>query len=120
MTARPTGDRLSDQFDIDLDVSEREIRVFGDVDMSTAPLIVTAAIAMLKSIPADLQLNLAGVTFADSSLLTAIDQIRAGLSVREGKIQLVSSSAAVKRLFLAAGVTELLSGVPGPAPVLTS
>ncbi len=120
MTARPTGERLSDRFDIDLDVPEREIRVFGDVDMSTAPLLVTAAIAMRNSMPADLQLNLAGVTFADSSLLSAIAQIRGGLSASESRICIVSSSAAVKRLFLAAGVTELLSGVLDPAPVLTT
>ncbi|MDT4939427.1 MAG: hypothetical protein QOG80_3098 [Pseudonocardiales bacterium] len=115
MSTPPVRDTLRDQFDIDLDVAEREIRVFGEVDMMTAPLLTAAATSMLTSAPGDLVLDLAGVTFADSALLHAIDQMRAALDDDdECEVRLLNASAAVKRLFLAGGSAELLHDAQDP------
>jgi anti-anti-sigma factor len=106
MTATPGNMRLNGQFDIDIDVSEREIRVFGEVDIGTAPLLTSAVMSLLTATAGPLTLDLGGVTFGDSALLNAIETIRGDL--HGGELRLINPTPAVKRLFLAGGLAELL------------
>jgi anti-anti-sigma factor len=111
MTAPPDHETLRDHFDIEIDVGEREISLFGDVDSATAPLLSAAASSLLNAAPGALTVDLGGVTFGDSTLLNAIEEIRAALDGHE--LRLINPSAAVKRLFLAGGAAELLREAPG-------
>jgi anti-anti-sigma factor len=105
MTAPLEREALREHFDISIDVHAREIGLVGELDMATAPLLLAAATTFLAELPGPLMLDLAGVTFADSSLLSVIDAIRADLTE---DLWLTNASAAVKRLFLASGATGLL------------
>jgi anti-anti-sigma factor len=111
MTAPPGDKWLNGQFDLDIDVSERELRVFGEVDAATAPLMTSAAVSLLTASAGHLTLDLGGVTFGDSALLNAVETIRGGL--HGGELRLINPTAAVKRLFLAGGLAELLRAEPG-------
>jgi anti-anti-sigma factor len=96
-------------FDISIDIQAREIGLVGEVDMATAPLLLTAATSLFSPHPGDLTLDLTGVTFADSALLNVIDEITGRLNVH---LRLINPTAAVKRLFLAGGATHLLRDIP--------
>lgn len=107
----PLGQKTSREvFDISIDVEAREIGLIGEVDIATAPLILAASTSFFGPNPGDLTLDLTGVTFADSALLNVIDEITGRLSA---DLWLINPTAAVKRLFLAGGVTHLLRDAPG-------
>jgi anti-anti-sigma factor len=107
----PLGREASNElFDISIDIEAREIGLFGEVDMATAPLLLAAAMPFCGRRRGDLTLDLDGVTFADSSLLNTIEEIAARL---DGEVWLLNPSAAIKRLFLAGGATRLLHDTPG-------
>jgi anti-anti-sigma factor len=109
----PLGRSASNElFDISIDVEAREIGLAGEVDMATAPLVLAAATSFFGSRHGDLTLDLAGVTFADSSLLNVIEEINRQLNA---DLRLINASAPVKRLFLAGGATRLLAE-SGDAP----
>jgi anti-anti-sigma factor len=106
----PLGQKTSGEtFDISIDIEAREIGLVGDVDMATAPLVLAAATPFLGPHPGGLTLDLTGVTFADSALLTVIDEITGRL---KADLWLINPTAAVKRLFLAGGATHLLRDTP--------
>jgi anti-sigma B factor antagonist len=82
------------------------VRVSGDVDISTAPFVVEHCQRLLRSGNLDLVVDLEGVTFIDSTGLSALFSVLKRVRVAEGTLQVVCSHARVVRLFRITGLPK--------------
>lgn len=89
--------------------------VVGDVDMAAEEPFVAAVVALFEGGTDRLEIDLTNVEFMDSAGLRTLMRLRHDFADR---IQVVAVSAAVRRLFDVAGVTEWL--MPGGAPAPTA
>lgn len=84
------------------------LRVVGDVDLATAPRLVTAAEQWLDSESGGpVRLDLSGVTFLDSTGIGALLAIRNAASAAGTKVEVLEHSSAVARVLSLAGVADL-------------
>ena len=82
------------------------LRVSGEIDAHTAPLLADAVAAWEGAV---LRLDLSGVEFVDSSGLRVLVEAHQRLgTVEGGELRLVDTSPAVRRLFDITGVAEYL------------
>lgn len=87
--------------------------VTGDVDLATAHEFVAAADAWTTSgAEGPIRLDLSGVTFLDSTGISALLDIRRLAESAGVGVVVVGQSAAVDRVLALAGITDLF--VPGP------
>jgi anti-sigma B factor antagonist len=101
---------------IDLDVDRRGdtviVRVGGEVDMLTTPMLSACLIEQLQTDPAMLVLDLRGVGFLGSSGLAALVTARDEAGNRGVTLRLVSADHAVLRPLTATGLTDLFDIYP--------
>jgi len=96
------------------------MEVVGDVDMAAEETFMAAVVALFDGGTDRLEIDLTNVEFMDSAGLRTLMRLRHDFAER---VQVVAVSAAVRRLFAVAGVTEWL--MPGgaddanPAPEVT-
>ena len=90
-------------FDVAIDLTHRTLRPSGEVDTATAPILLQAANALIATAVGDLTIDLAGVTFADSGLLSALLDIRNQLRAQGAGLWLVNEPSCVRRIFFACG-----------------
>ncbi|MFN2496128.1 MAG: STAS domain-containing protein [Pseudonocardiaceae bacterium] len=83
------------------------LRVIGEVDLATAPLLRSRAMEHLGQAPGRLVLDLRGVEFLGSSGLAVLIEIRSEALRRGIGLQLVTASRAVLRPLIATGLIEL-------------
>lgn len=101
---------------IDLDVDRRDdtvvVRVSGEVDMLTTPMLSACLIEQLQTNPGMLVLDLRGVGFLGSSGLAALVTARDEAGTRGVTLRLVSADHAVLRPLTATGLTDLFEIYP--------
>lgn len=105
MSAAPA---LPRPFEIDVNAAARTITPRGEIDVATAPNLLAAAQASMTTTPGDLIIDLAEVTFGDSSLLNAIADIKADAREHDGEVTVINVSARLTRLFLICGMNEMM------------
>ncbi|MDP9116967.1 MAG: STAS domain-containing protein [Actinomycetota bacterium] len=101
------------QFSVNVDVTARVLAVSGDVDLSTAPIMLDLAKSMLGGHPGDITIDFAGVTFMDSQCLNAlvtIDTIQRG---QHAALRLDNLNARHRRVFIAGGLSGMLTSRRG-------
>jgi anti-anti-sigma factor len=96
------------RFEIHVNAAARTISPRGEVDVATAPNLLAAAQTYLTTTPGDLIIDLAAVTFGDSSLVNAVADIQAGAREHDDAVTVINASARLARLFLLCGMTEML------------
>jgi anti-anti-sigma factor len=85
----------------------RTLCVVGDIDIATVDQLLTSARACLDDSTDSCEIDLAGVTFMDSSGLGALVRIR-NLAHEQGKrVLLTNVPASVSRLFEVTGLAEI-------------
>jgi len=103
---------------IDLDVQRNDndnvvvVRVGGEVDMLTTPLLGTCLTEQLRTEPAMLVVDLTRVGFLGSSGLAALVTARDEAGTRAVTLRLVSADHAVLRPLHATGLAELFDIYP--------
>ena len=84
------------------------ISLTGELDLGTAPHLLEAVDTCLADRAREVSIDLSAVTFCDCAGLSAIDLAGSRATARGGKLQLLSPSPQVVRLF------SLLRGSGGP------
>jgi anti-anti-sigma regulatory factor len=97
-------------FDLAIDFVHRTLKPCGKIDATAARVLLGAANAFLTMAVADLTIDLAEVTAADSALLDALRAIHNGQHAQGAGLWLVNEPSCVKRLFLASGFRAVLAG----------
>jgi anti-anti-sigma factor len=82
-----------------LEVSETRVKVTGELDVLTAPLVIEAVIKAMT-----VELDLGEVTFVDSSGVHALIQLRN----RRSELRIVAISPPVKRVLEVTGIARAL------------
>jgi anti-sigma B factor antagonist len=92
-----------------LPVSEgtARIRVAGEVDLATIGILRDAIARALAERPDRLVLDLAGVTFADSQLVHALEDARRSMGERRSDVRVVRATRAVMRLLVICDLDHL-------------
>ena len=92
--------------DANPDSAERQIRVRGELDMSTAPELSAALIRAGEGGSGEITLDMSGVTFLDSSAIGAL--IAAGQELNAGgrTLRIGPRSAIVSRVLEITGLTH--------------
>ena len=83
------------------------LRFFGEIDMSTAEEL-DSAFQQVRDGTSDLLLDLRGITFMDSTGISAVVGVHQSLE-REGRRLLVATSDPVSRVFEITGLLEKLN-----------
>ncbi len=86
----------------DLDVNGRSIRLAGELDLSSAPDLLTAVFPLTAE-PGDLRIDMSELSFMDSSGLQALLTMAQAL---QGGIELVDAPRAVRRVFEITGTLD--------------
>lgn len=109
---------------IDLDVNRIDdkvvVRVNGEVDMLTTPVLVECLKEQLQAGPSTLVVDLRGVGFLGSSGLAALVGARDTAMSRSVVLRLVSADHAVLRPLTATGLTDLFDIYPDLESALNS
>jgi anti-anti-sigma factor len=108
MTAFTSPAASDADFRIAIAHESRTISPSGELDLTTAPILVAATKPMLET-PGDVTFDLGAVTFADSSLPNAVIQIAGDLHRTGAALRLTNCGPLIKRLFLACGLAERLN-----------
>lgn len=95
-----------------LDAQGQDVLVVsGDVDLASAHEFVAAAGAWTeRATEGPLRLDLGGVTFLDSTGISALLEIRRAAASAGVDVVVVEQSAAVDRVLAVAGITDLFAG----------
>ena len=96
---------------LDIEAIDGGLRLVGDVDAHTAPLL-DEALAPLLGPAAKVTLDLAGVGFMDSSGLRVIIASTESARAGGGDLVLAEPSDLVRRLFAISGLSEHLTVTP--------
>lgn len=84
--------------------------VSGDVDLATAHELVAAAGAWTEAdVRGPVRMDLSGVTFLDSTGISALLQIRRAAAEAGLDVVVVERSTVVERVFAVAGIAELFA-----------
>lgn len=89
------------------------IAVLGEVDIASSERFLAHGRAGLDGGAKVLEIDLAGVTFMDSSGLSALVMIRAAARERGVQLLVTNVPAPIERLFTVTGLQELLHAPPG-------
>jgi anti-sigma B factor antagonist len=96
----------------------RVVTVVGEVDISTAPRLLAALDEALLGGPEEVVIDLAAVTFLDSTCIQALLSANRRARVAGVRLSIVPAAAEVHRAFVITGTDGLLSFVdaapPGP------
>jgi anti-sigma B factor antagonist len=84
------------------------LTVRGEVDAAAAPQLTAATDEALREGAREVEVDMAGVTFLDSTGLTALIRSREAVLAAGGSLRLTAASAAVTRLLEITDLTELL------------
>src|SRR5689334_658066 len=96
-------------FDSACDDGVARLVVAGEVDLASASALAERALALLEDGPAQLVLDMSGVTFCDSAGLNALFRVYARAEEKGARLTLRSLNAPVYRVFDATGATTVLS-----------
>jgi anti-sigma B factor antagonist len=88
------------------------LAVAGDLDMSTAPSLTSAAMALIADGGRDLIIDLSEVAFCDSSGLASFVQIASRLEPGGGRLAIAGPQAIVRRILEVSGLDEAFVVVP--------
>lgn len=102
----PAGEPLVVGLHVDAE-GGRSLRVTGEIDLATSPLLRDSVMEQLAQAPRRLVLDLRGVDFLGSSGLAVLVEIRTEALRRDVGLQLVTNSRAVLRALTATGLIEL-------------
>lgn len=94
-----------DDGDLQIQVDDHTIRVTGEIDAHTAPAIAD----VVRSTDGDVDLDLAGVAFVDSSGLRVLIESHQLLEERGERLRILDPSPAVQRMFELSVVDEYLN-----------
>ena len=84
--------------------------ITGDVDLATAPELVSAADAWTSAnLNGPMRLDLTGVTFLDSTGISALLEIRRAAASAGTGVAVVGRSPIVDRVFTLAGIDDLFA-----------
>ena len=90
------------------------LRVGGELDIATAPVLAAAAAAALDAAP-HVRLDLGGITFVDAAGLGALVTGRRYAAERGAVLEFAAAAEPVLRLFALTGLAEALPAtVPAP------
>ncbi len=84
------------------------LRVFGDLDLETAPLLLDDAEPVLAGASGDLVIDLTGLDFIDSSGLSALIRINRRLSGTGRRFEIVPPRPSVAKAFEITGLDQVL------------
>jgi anti-sigma B factor antagonist len=84
------------------------VRVRGEVDMETAPLLTTALDAAIRETRDAFVVDLCDVAFLDSSGVTVLVRARALLGREERALLIICPPGPARRIFELAGIDDLL------------
>lgn len=96
-------------FDSALDDGVARLVVAGEVDLTSAGALADRALALLEDGPAQLVVDMSGVTFCDSAGLNALFRVYTRAEEKGARLTLRSLNAPVYRIFDATGATTVLS-----------
>ena len=82
------------------------VRVYGDVDAITVPLLETALLTELDARPKLLVVDLAGVTWFGVSSLIALVDVQEVAAATGASVRIAGAAPSVRRLVELAGLTE--------------
>ncbi|HEY9557775.1 MAG TPA: STAS domain-containing protein [Acidimicrobiales bacterium] len=85
---------------------ELDVRVRGELDMSTAPELSAALVKAGEGASGPIKLDLSGVTFLDSSAIGALISAGQELSASGRSLHIGKRSAIVSRVLEITGLTE--------------
>lgn len=91
------------ELSIELLSAPRHVAMLGDLDLASAPLLESTLEPLLKE-PGNLTLDVAGVTFIDSSGIRAL--IRASLRLGDARLIILKPTAQMRRLFTITGIQQ--------------
>jgi anti-sigma B factor antagonist len=91
------------------------LRLTGEIDMYTAQSVRDAALAAMRKHAADIRIDLAGVTFLDSTGLEMLLATRRRATLEGGELQLIDPARTVVRLLEITGLNWLFNQVPSTA-----
>ena len=91
------------------------VRVVGEVDMETASVLAAQLGRAVDGFPGDVTVDLAGVTFLDSTGLCTLLRARAALIAHDRGLGVAAASRAAARIFELAGLQDKfrLASEPG-------
>ena len=91
-----------------VDQGEAVVAVHGELDMSTAPALSRSLAGVLDQHPQRLTLELAALSFIDSTGLTLLVRTSKRLKEHEGALQLAHATPPVRRVLEIVGLDGLL------------
>lgn len=89
------------------------VKVSGEIDMSNAPVFARYLSDLVDNDRQDLELDLSGVGFMDSSGVAVLLNVRRQLEEAGLRLSLVASSSPVTRVIEAVGLSAVLGTGPG-------
>lgn len=92
------------------------LRVSGEIDLATSPLLRRRALSQLAQAQRRLVLDLRGVGFLGSAGLAVLVEIRSEALRRDIDLRLITTSRAVLRPLIATGLIELFDVDAGEPP----
>ncbi len=108
--SNPAAEPPMPPFDLVVDAPARVLRLSGELDASTAPVIVDAATLVRAVFGAgDLALDLSGVTFIGADALGAIVRVANAQHAGADQLEVRHASEWVARVFAFGGLDELLA-----------
>jgi anti-sigma B factor antagonist len=94
-------------FSVEVDSDRHLIRVSGELDHATAPVLVAAAHSLAED-PSDLVVDLGGLTFLDSAGLNTLVELGVAAHDRGCNLRLRNVTGHVRRVVTLGGLTSLL------------
>jgi anti-sigma B factor antagonist len=92
--------------------SHTVLRVEGELDLATAPLLRSRLGNLIADADGAILLDLADVTFIDSTGLCAILTANVELDEQDRELRVIKTSVQVRRLFELCGITDLIIDDP--------
>jgi anti-anti-sigma factor len=93
-----------------IDVDETRLVCAGELDLATAPMFHEAVVRAHELHPGDISVDLAGVTFIDSSGITALVMAHRLIASRDAHLQIKNIQPRVARVLDLTGVAAHLDG----------
>ncbi len=94
------------------------LRVTGEIDLSTAPLLREAALCALRHHSTTVDIDLSGVPFMDSTGLEVLLATRRRADLDGGRLRLIAPTSAVMRVIEVTGLDRLFE-IDAAAPPMT-
>ena len=114
--ASPLADALLVEVDADVSLPRRRLRLHGELDLATAPLLASALDAQAAGCQ-QLELDLGGLVFCDLVGLTALEHAQQRLRDRGCQMTVYGIHGQLRRLLEIEGLRSALSAAPSRPPV---